>query len=1352
VLTLPLAAEGNDVLFNHLDVNSGLPSNEVSCIYKDRKGFMWFGTSAGLTRFDGYEFLVFRHEVGSVLFSEEFILQITETADDNLWITYWDGKISVYNPRENRFRTVEELDSTLHIHKVFHESAGRLLYETTGGRLYAYDYALKQRTAYVTDQGAGGISDVVLKDDLLYVVHRSGLMEIIDTGSRTNIVRSDYLEKYHDVHRFHLFADSGGEVWVYMNPENCDGLFRFNPYSGRWTHYTQGFSRLSSSLIRAVEENADGTIWIATDHGGINLLDKKTERFTYLRNHPFDSRSVSQNSVICLYRDDNDILWCGTHKNGISYCHESIFKFNSLEYPVSDETKAGINDFNCIYHEASGNLWIGTNGHGLLYYDRSDGSFRQYLNDPSDPRSLSSNIIVCLAGDREGRLWIGTYMGGLNYFDGRQFVRYTADDAGGLSNNSVYALHLDSSGDGDCLWIGTLGGGLCRLNLTDRSWGRFTASDDRHPLLSDNIYSISRGWGDDLLVGTAVGVNTVNTKNGNVGAFGGTADGSTVFRDKAINVAFIDSRDLLWIGSNNGLAVYDRANDRLYRIDKTSGLPDNAIMSVIEDNRQALWMGTKNGLLRITPQYNGADRTFTFPCTPYYEDEGVQGRIFNRNSVCHTSAGELILGGTTGLTIFRPAQIRYNTYPPRVVISSFLVNNNRMLPQVEAASMRDISYEDRLDLRYEERSFTLTVSALNYFLPSKNRFSYKMEGFDKDWTTVGASGRKITYTNLPAGKFTFMARAENNDGTGSISPAMLRITVRPPFWATPWAILIYLVLVLLVVYLAARMIMNIQKRKFLKRQEQLAANQLHEMDEMKLRFFTNVSHEFRTPLTLIMAPLEKLMKNEMNPTNQMMLGLIHKNANQLLSLVSQLLDFRKIDVMGTKLLLSSGDIVLFIRSIIYSFKDMSEQKSIRFSFSSAFSSLIMSFDADKVFKIVSNLISNAFKFTAGGGEIIVALRLEKCDNGMMNLLVEVSDTGIGIAADQLELIFNRFYQVPLAYKSVDAVGTGIGLHICREYARVHNGGITVKSEPGKGSVFCLSLPFSQENVHEVVSSSCNGGKSGSVEYADGRKAEEGRPSVLVADDHTDFRLFMQHSLEETYNVFTASDGREAWEIVTGELPDMVVTDWMMPVMDGIELCRLIKNDIRTSHIPVILLTAKSADTNRLDGLENGADDYIEKPFNMEILRLRMLRIIEYKERMRKQFFLSVQHSIPLTRHIPVSLDEQLIRKTVSFIEEQIASPDLSVERLSREMAMSRANFYKKILSLTGKTPLELIRSVRMKYAAQLLESSGMRVSEVALRVGMNDHKLFRKYFREEFGVLPSELYGKKTSIINNINV
>jgi signal transduction histidine kinase/ligand-binding sensor domain-containing protein/DNA-binding response OmpR family regulator len=1336
---LSTAASGKNVLFNRLDVNNGLPSNEVSCIYKDKKGFMWFGTSAGIARFDGYEFCTFRHEVGDVPFSEEYILHITETADGNLWITYQDGKVSVFNPRLNHFYTPEEVSAELNIRKVFHDNDGRLLYETTHGELCLFDYETNRRDTFAINRTAGALSDVVLKNHRLYVIHASGQLELLDATRNTPILTSKYLEIYPELRRFYLFVDSEGEIWVYLHPENAAGLFRFRPEQEEWIHYTPGTSpqALTSSLIRDIEEDPDGTIWIATDHGGLNLLNKKTERITPLYNHPFDNRSLSQNSVICLYRDDTDILWCGTYKNGVSYYHESIFKFESIRYPIANITQAGINDFNCVYEEPSGNLWIGTNGHGLLYYERAAGRFRQYRHNPADPHSLSSNVVVCLAGDPQGRLWIGTYMGGLDCFDHGRFLHYSGGEEGTtLANASVYSLFLE----GDKLWIGTLGKGLNLLHVPSGRWSRYTASDSLQPLLSDNIYAIARGWNNQLLVGTAVGVNVICTRSGKIRTFDGTKDGSVVFRDKGINTVYVDSHGLLWIGSNNGLSVYDRTNDRLARLDRSSGLPDNAVMSILEDDNHILWLGTKNGLLKIHPRYVPAQGKYDFLCTPYYEDEGVQGRIFNRNSVCHTADGELILGGTEGLTVFHPLQIRYNNNPPDVAVSGLLRGLHK----------RDLSYENSLSLDYDQRNFTLAVSVLNYFLPSKNRFSYKMEGFDKDWTISGAIGRFVTYDNLPPGRYTFLVRAENNDGMPSPSAATLHISVSPPFWLTPWAFLVYAVMAACFVYLTIKVATNIQKRKFAEKQEQLAASQLHEMDEMKLRFFTNVSHEFRTPLTLIMAPLERLMKHETNPAQSALLSLIHENANQLLTLVNQLLDFRKIDVRGVRIQLSSGDMVLFVRNIIYSFKEMSEQKNIRFSFSSAFPSLMMSFDTDKVFKIVSNLISNAFKFTPEGGEITVSLRLEKHDDGQMSFLVEVADTGIGIAADELERIFNRFYQVSSPGGN-NNMGAGIGLHICREYARVHNGSIIVKSEPGKGSVFCLSLPFHAENIHEVVSAPVSAAPT--LHFTAQTPESNAKASLLVVDDHTNFRLFMQNSLSETYNVTTAPDGGEAWKIITEELPDIVVADWMMPVMDGIELCKKIKNDMRTSHISVIILTSKSAETGKIDGLEAGADDYIEKPFSLEILQLRIARIIEHKEKMQRHFFRSVQRSIPLTGNVEVSsLDDELIRKTVRVVEAQIDNPSLSVEWLSREMAMSRTNFYKKILAITGKTPVELIRTIRMKYAAQLLENNKIHINEVALRVGVNDHKLFRKYFKEEFGILPSELHRKENAAIHEQNL
>ena len=1354
--------EENKILFNRLDVNNGLSSSEVTCIYKDRKGFMWFGSSSGLSRFDGYEFRAFRHEVDGALFSEAYVTQITETADRNLWISYEDGKVGVYNPVQDEFYTLEEIQKKLglpeNISRVFQGKDFQLLFSTLDNELCAYDYLTGKVTCYPADPSEGQVCDVYQKGDILYAIHVTGTIELIDLSQERAILRNDHLKKACKAKRFMLFVDSDNEIWVYLDPESYGGVYRLNLRSGKWQQYdTCSPIPLSSSLIRGIEEDSNRVIWIAADHGGLNLLDKNTETVRYLKNNPFDLRSISQNSVISLYKDDTGIIWTGTYKNGINYYHESIFKFRSVRYPVMEAEDAEINDCNCVLEDRSGNLWIGTNGNGLLYYNRHTGQYRKYRHDPADPSSISSNIVVCLENDADGNLWIGTYVGGLDCFDGNRFKHYRpqTDSLKELSNNSVYSLHADEAGN---LWIGTLGGGLDCLNLKTGEWSHYYSGDPQNPLGSDYIYSISKGRKDELLIGTSLGVNMLDTKSGRISSFKGEVNGTKVFNDKAINTVYRDSRNLLWIGSNNGLTVYDSSHDKIYHLDKTNGLPDNDIMSIREDDTYILWLGTKNGLLQLSPQYR-KDDTYHFNCITYYENEGVQGRVFNRNSVCRSSSGELIFGGTNGLTIFNPAQIKYNFNPPTVAVTGFFVQNDQILPgqsyNGRIILQDEISYCNELSLQYDERSFSLNITALSYFLPEKNRFSYIMEGFDKKWTTLDAANRIVTYTNLSPGTYTFVLKAENNDGVWSQKPVKLKITIMPPFWGTNWAIFFYCILAAFMIYGTIRFVLHIQKRKFEKEQERIRVNQLHEMDEMKLRFFTNVSHEFRTPLSLIITPIEKLMKGEANPENQMILKLIYQNANQLLRLVNQLLDFRKIDVQGVQLLLSSGDIVLFIRNIIYSFKELSEKKNIRFSYTASFPVLVMKFDTDKVFKIVSNLLSNAFKFTPEGGEISVNLSMQQREDGKSLLLIQVSDTGIGIAEDKYDLIFNRFYQIPSEDKSGTVVGTGIGLHLCREFVKLHNGAISVRSEVGKGSTFTVSLPIELPEIQEIITSPDKPDTTGNVESGGVSEPENlseqlqetgaaetlavsDKPTLLIVDDNADFREFMKLSLSGAYRVFTADDGEQAWEVILEELPDMVVSDVMMPVTDGIVLCKRIKQDIRTSHIPVILLTAKSAEESKLTGLEAGADDYIGKPFNMDMLVLKIQHLVEMKKRLQKQFLQSSPTGIQVS-DIPISsMDEQLMRKAIAYIEEQISNPELSVERLSREMGMSRVNFYKKTLSITGKTPVELIRAIRMKRAALLLEKSQMRINEVASEVGFNDIKLFRKYFKDEFGTLPSD--------------
>lgn len=1329
-----------EILFNHLGVKDGLSSNEITCILKDQKGFMWFGTTSGLNRFDGYEFSSYKPGDIDSFFVEEGISDLVETADGKIWITYYDGKIGVYEPSIDCFVPQEEVLDSLRLEslpaRIFTDRDKRLYYTTYDNGFYRYDPSQGKVSLYPLDKAEGGVCGIGDVNDRLYVIHTSGKIQGIDKASGKSVFQDDYLTAYAKAQPFYMFADSEGELWLFLNPGYSDGVFRLNPKTSVWKHYTTSTPiALSSSMVRDVREDMNGNIWIATDHGGINILDKTKEKMRYLKNNPFDLKSLGQNSVVCLYRDDTDIMWAGTYKNGVSYYHESIFKFQTVRYPLLQTLDASNNDYNCVVEDPTGDLWVGTSGNGLLRYNRKTGEYTRYRAGKESENKISGDVVISMTKDLNGNLWIGTYMEGLTCFDGKRFKHYRdiPGSKDGLSSNSVYSLYADTK---NRLWIGTLDGGLDCLDLSTGEWMYYRAGDKHNAIHTDIVYSLSGDSKGDIFVGTSSGVNWIEPETGKVSSFDGTKDGSFRFKDRIINVVFSDSRQLLWIGSNHGLHIYDPLNDRIYQLNQSTGLPDNSIMSILEDEYHTVWVGTKNGLLNIAPSRN-ANNEYQFNWNSYDESEGVQGRVFNVNSAVRLASGELAFGGTNGLTFVNPSHIRYNSYSPPAVITGLTVNNVPVVPR-----------GNRLTLEYGERNFTFNISSCCYFLPLKNKYAFKMEGFDPDWTTVDAKGRRVTYTNLNPGTYTFQVKARNNDGVWSKEITSLEITILPPFWATGWAIALYLIIGLLFAYGIMWFILRIQQKKMEQEKEKAIVRKQHEVDEMKLRFFTNVSHEFRTPLTLILTPLEKLMKTEENAETKQILRLIYRNADRLLKLVNQLLDFRKIDVQGDTLVLSTGDIVPFVRDVAYSFKELSEQKHIRFSFSSVFTSLPMRFDTDKVFKIVSNLLSNAFKFTPEGGMITVTLSLLPDKEGRNKLLIEVSDSGIGIPADKQEAIFDRFYQVSSSDKGNPVMGTGIGLHLCREFVRMHQGSIAIKSQPGVGSTFTVTLPVIPQDHQDIISSPDEGEENEkrvslvetTPETADTGAVKTSESTLLVVDDNADFLEFMRLSLSSAYSVLTAADGEDAWKLIPEELPDMVISDVMMPITDGITLCRRIKGDIRTSHIPVILLTAKSAKDSQLVGLEAGADDYISKPFNMEMLLLKVRHLIEMKKKMQKAFMQSSTMGIALTEVQASSMDEELMRKAIGYIEEQIANPELSVERLSREMGMSRVNFYKKCLSITGKTPVELIRTVRLKRAAQLLEKSQMRVNEVALECGFNDVKLFRKYFKDEFGRLPSDYH------------
>ena len=672
----------------------------------------------------------------------------------------------------------------------------------------------------------------------------------------------------------------------------------------------------------------------------------------------------------------------------------------------------------------------------------------------------------------------------------------------------------------------------------------------------------------------------------------------------------------------------------------------------------------------------------------------------------------------TGLSLFDEAVKVGQSYGGRVLIE------------------KELNDVENVEFDYKQNIFSVSFASDNYNLPEKTQYMYKLEGFNNDWLTLPVGVHNVTFTNLAPGKYVLRVKAINSDGYVGIKEATLGIVVNPPFWMSWWAYLLYAAGLVVVLFLARYRMLKREREKFHLQQIENEVAKNEEINNMKFRFFTNVSHELRTPLTLIISPLEGMLKETTDELQSTRLQLMYRNAQRLLHLVNQLLDFRKGEMSTHQLSLSEGDIISYVHSVCNSFLLMADKKHIQFSFFSGIDTFSMAFDADKVGKIVMNLLSNAFKFTPEGGRVTVMI--EHVAGTPDILEIKIADTGIGISDVDKEHIFERFYQA--GHKGVEeTTGNGIGLSLVRDFVTLHEGEVKVFDNIGMGSVFVIQFPVKhvETQVQLPEETGMPAGDEEDKEMKEEAREETERknfPLLLIVDDNEDFRIFMRYSLELQYRVKLAVNGKEAWEMMQEELPDLVISDVMMPQMDGNELCRLIKQDKRTAHIPVILLTARQNTEAKLEGLQTGADDYVTKPFNMTILVLRIRKLIELSRyhRVTQGMIDPAPSEIVIT-----SLDEKLIEKAIKYVEDNMSRTELSVEELSRELGMSRVHLYKKLLQITGKTPIEFIRVIRLKRAAQLLRESQLHVSEVAFEVGFNNPKYFSRYFKDEFGVLPS---------------
>jgi signal transduction histidine kinase/ligand-binding sensor domain-containing protein/DNA-binding response OmpR family regulator len=1347
--SLSVFAQGEHYNFYKLDTYTGLSHNQVNAILKDQDGFLWFGTISGLNRYDGYSHRVFRknyNDSSSLL--DNSVEALYELPDGNIWVStgggvcIYDSHTEKFEPDYNSYLQSLGLPSGA-ISNILKGKNGRYWFLFNNLDVYLYSSIDKKAQPFRQNLNIKNLERITsireTNDGKLWIVYQNGFLQqydlklnkiIFNSAALQNLKKGNYL--------YDLFIDSDGDIWLWaLNT----GAFLFQPKFNLLRQFNENSfpSKLNTNLVTEVVQENNGLIWVATDHGGVNLINKKNNFSTsYLLNDPKSPRSLSQNSIRTMYKDDDGIIWLGTYKQGVNYLNSNIVLFPLYRHQESNVKSLPYDDVNKFVEDKSGNIWIGTNGGGLVFFDRKQNTFKQYLHDPNNKNSLSNNVIVSLCIDHEGILWIGTYFGGLNSFNGNKFTHYrhSDSDSSSLANDNVWEIFEDGE---QKLWIGTLGGGL---DIFDKKTNRFIHNqykggmEDRLP--SNFISSILQDRKGNLWVGTSAGI-ALFEKNKNVPVFYQNTNKKNSLSNNNVFCISEDSKGRIWIGTREGLNLFDEQTKEFQTFTTSDGLPDDFILNILEDRHLTLWISTPNGLCNAVPKQD--KNALVFSVISYDETNNLQNREFNDNAALKTRTGELIFGGPSGFNIINPDKIQKPVYSPKIVFIGLQILNNSVEPgeliNNRVLLQQSLSQLKSIDLKYKENVFTIEFASLDFGHSASNKYAYMLKGFNSDWLYVDGTQRRVTYTNLNPGNYTLKVKVLSRDGLWS-EERSLQINIKPPFWRTSIAYIIYALILAALLFLARRITIDRIHMRYEVQHQRKEAERAHALEQLKTKFFTNVSHEFRTPLSLVISPLDKIIKQATDEEQKKQLNLVQRNAKRLLSLVNQLLDFRKMEVQEIKLHPAIGDIIGFSKDISDSFMDIAEKKNIQFSFSSNIDNLEIYFDKDKVEKILFNLLSNAFKYTQDNGTVSVNLAynapVTNEDDG--TLAIEIKDNGIGIPAGMQEKIFERFFQTDVPESMVNQ-GTGIGLAITKEFVRLHKGIITVKSEPEQGTCFTVLLPA--KKIYDTsIRTATNPVQVEETEQMmpDDSQKSGRKKTILVVEDNEDIRFYLKDNLKGQYKVEEATNGKEGWEKIKQLNPDLVVSDIMMPLMDGVELAKKIKTETLTAHIPVILLTAMGSEEKQLEGLKAGVNDYITKPFTFEILASRIKNLLAQQELLQKRFQKQIEVNPSEVTITPV--DEKFLKQALELVEKNMDKPEFSVEDFSSDMFMNRVTLYRKILSITGKTPIEFIRSIRLKRAAQLLEKSGMSIAEIAYEVGFNNPKNFTKAFKEEFRILPSQ--------------
>ena len=1332
-----------------------LNSNRVLTVISSQQGEIWAGTDKGAYRLlpagsrgelDSIKYYPLNEGHDSV---EIVVNSIIESRDNNIWLGTNNGlfKIDQNSGNISIFRHITGQENSLLynvIQSLFEDPDGDIWIGTVYG-LSKYD----------PDKG-------IFRNYQHAPNNPNSLVH--------NFVMSITMD-----HNGNLIVGTLGGISIY-DPLKDDFI--------NYTHKLNSISGLSNDFINCVYADKEGNTWIGTERGGVNKFNSSHISFEYYENEPGNRNSLSHNTINSVM-EDADYLWIGTAGGGLNRYDKKSHRFKIYKYNSVDSNSLSGDFITSLIRDKYGRLWVGTWGNGLNLLaneGRANEKFVHFIPDPADPNSLVDAFISTIIKDKSGDLWIGTG-GGLNRYSLKN-GKFSGFDAH-IENHELRQIGCLAFDADSSLWIGTRNGLFempSRTGHPERIWTNGSRMQyyqhnprDSAGLSGNYVISILKDSKGNLWVGTyGFGLNKM-VKAGN-------------------DVSFVH---------------YDQKN----------GLPNNIIYSILEDPDGYLWLATDHGLSRFQPD----SETFR----NFYTSDGLQNDQYYWSASYSNDSGKLYVGGMNGLNAFMPGWIKELDTSPHVEITDFKIFNHKTEIGKEYSGnvvlSKIIDETDSLSLSYKSKEFSFEFSALEYDQPDLIEYKYKLEGFDQQWNHVTSNRRYASYTNLAPGKYVFLVKAKKRSGSWS-APTRLAITIIPPFWATWWFRLLMLVFVLAMiigynryrVYALKKQKLHLEKQvkertakiehqtiklqhqaEILKenniqlahRQEMIEGQKLQlehqnaeiskqrdalielnkrvkQVNQMKLRFFTNISHEFRTPLTLILAPLEKILtKASLDDDVRNTLLLVNRNAKRLLHLINQLMDFRRIEKGKMDLKVSEGNLVVFLQGIVNTFRELAEERQIDLSFSDNGVPEKVWFDHEMLEKVIYNLLSNAFKYTPHNGIIWVSLGLcnETSDAKILRsknheadefIEIKIGDTGVGISEEKLKNVFKRFYHTD----SVDVrdAGSGIGLSLVKELMKTHHGDINAVSTPGAGSVFTAILPYRKES-YEIAEISDKVQEEENITFEVSQLKDElaaiepveqhfrtlprheypGKPTLLVVEDNADLRRYITAKLNTIYNVLDAPDGKIALEMANKCNPDLIVSDIMMPVMDGLALCRVIKEELATSHIPVILLTARGTIENQIEGFETGADDYVPKPFSFELLEARIRNLIESRQKLRK-IFSGMQRIVPeeITTN---KTDLQFIEKALHLVESNIGNSEFDVTCFAAEMNVSRSFLHKKLTAITDQSATDFINTIRLKKSSEMLSTLEYNVSEVAYAVGYNDPKYFSRIFKKQFGKAPSEL-------------